>query len=141
MILPVKRLTKTAVLPTRATDGSAGYDLYADEAVTIPPCHAQCLVSTGIAVAIPAGYCGQIWPRSGMDVNSRITRGAGLIDRDYRGELKVLLINRSATAYEIRRGDRIAQLVITAIATPDVVEFDELDDTARNAGGFGSTGQ
>lgn len=84
---------------------------------------------------------GRFGARSGMDVNSRITRGAGLIDRDYRGELKVLLINRSATAYEIRRGDRIAQLVITAIATPDVVEFDELDDTERNAGGFGSTGQ
>jgi dUTP pyrophosphatase len=140
MKLHIKRLTETAKLPTRATDGSAGYDLYADEFVTLPSHHGQRLVSTGIAVAIPAGCCGQIWPRSGMDVKAQVTRGAGLIDWDYRGEVKVLLINRGAQHHGVRRGDRIGQLVILPILTPEVVEVDCLDGTARGDGGFGSSG-
>lgn len=139
--LRINRLTDTAQLPTRATDGSAGYDLYADEHVTIPPHEGQALVSTGVAVAIPDNCCGQIWPRSGLDVKYRVTRGAGLIDSDYRGEIKVLLINRSAFAHGVQPGDRIGQLVIVPILTPEIIEVDDLDDTGRGAGGFGSTGR
>ena len=139
-MLKVKRLTDTAKLPTRATKGSAGYDLYADEDAVVPPNHGSVLISTGIAVEIDPGKCGQVWPRSGMDTKKHVTRGAGLIDSDYRGEIKVLLINRSSQNFSVLRGHRVAQLVLTVAFDDDVVEVDCLDETDRNAGGFGSSG-
>ena len=140
-MLYVQRLTATAKLPTLATDWSAGYDLYADENVTVPPHHGSILVKTGIAISIDPGKCGQIWPRSGMDVKSGVTRGAGLIDSDYRGEINVLLINRTAHAYPIQRGDRIAQMVLTTAFRDTVFEVDQLPPTSRGTSGFGSTGR
>lgn len=139
MIL-IKKLTDTAMLPTRATKGSAGFDLYADEDTVIPPNHGSALVRTGIAVEIDLGKCGQIWPRSGMDTKNHVTRGAGLIDSDYRGEVKVLLINRGSQPFPVRRGHRIAQMIVTVAFDDEVVEVDALNKTERDTGGFGSSG-
>lgn len=139
-MLHVKRLTETAKLPTLGSSGAAGFDLYADEDITIPPHNTTVTVKTGIAVAIDAGKCGQIWPRSGMAAKKEVSRDAGLIDPDYRGEIGVVLVNRSAFAYPVHRGDRIAQLVLTAAFTDSVVEVDDLNQTERGDGGFGSTG-
>jgi deoxyuridine 5'-triphosphate nucleotidohydrolase len=137
--LKVELLTETAKPPVRATDGAAGFDLFADEDAIVPA-KGQRLVSTGIAVGIAPGKCGQVWPRSGMDSKSEVTRGAGLIDADYRGPLKVLLINRSDVDYPILRKDRIAQLLITTAFAETVEIVEKLDETARGSGGFGSTG-
>ena len=127
-------------LPLRQTEGSAGYDLPAAINCEIAPGQ-QKLIPTGWRVAIPAGYAGQIWPRSGWAAKREIDRKAGLIDWDYRGELQVLLRNESEEIRTIRRGDKIAQLVIVPVATPDVEELiDFTDQTDRGSGGFGSTG-
>lgn len=137
--MKVKRFTKTAKLPTRATFGSAGYDLYADEKITVYKNNGQATVKTGIAIELPEGYCGQIWPRSGMSARG-ITRDAGLIDPDYVGEIKVVIVNRTNDDYEINQGDRIAQLVLVKPGFFNVIEVDELADTDRGEGGFGSSG-
>jgi len=139
MTLPVKCLTETAILPTRAHSGDAGLDLYADESVIV--C-ASCrsLVSTGIAIAIPYGYVGLIWPRSGLAAKHGISVDAGVIDSGYRGPIKVLLTNASTVQhYEINRGDKIAQLLIQPVALLTPVEVDCLNETERDADGFGSS--
>lgn len=139
-MLPVKRLTPTAILPTRAHPGDAGLDLYADESVIV--C-ATCrlLVSTGISVAIPPGYVGLVWPRSGLAVKHWISVDAGVIDAGYRGVVKVLLTNSSrSNHYEINHGDKIAQLLIQPVSLLNPTEVDTLSATKREASGFGSTG-
>ena len=98
------------------------------------------LVHTDLAVAIPHGYYGRVAPRSGLALKKHIDVGAGVIDSDYRGPLGVVLFNHGEADFEVQPGDRIAQLIITAIATPEVVAVENLDDTERGAGGFGSTG-
>ena len=133
----VKRLTETARLPTRGTPGSAGLDLYADEAVRIEPGQRR-LISTGISVAIPPHFVGLIWPRSGLACKG-ITTDAGVIDADYRGEVKVLLVNLNDSPWDISPGMRIGQLLIQPVF-PHITEVDELPDTERGASGFGSTG-
>ena len=133
----VKRLTETARLPTRDTPGSAGLDLYADEAVRIEPGQRR-LISTGISVAIPPHFVGLVWPRSGLACKG-ITTDAGVIDADYRGEVKVLLVNFSNNPLDISPGMRIGQLLIQPVF-PHITEVDELPDTERGASGFGSTG-
>lgn len=138
--MQIKLLSKKSKVPTYATDDSAAFDLYAAEDAVVPA-HGQVLVDTGIAVAIPRGKCGQIWPRSGMDVGAQVTRGAGLIDADYRGPVKVLLINRSFLEYPVSAGDRIAQMVITTAFRESFDVVDELPATERGAGGFGHTGR
>jgi len=138
--LKFKRLHPDAILPTRATDGSAALDLYyCGTDMNLFPTQ-RCLLSTGWAVAIPKDRAGFIWPRSGMGVKSGIDRMAGLIDSDYRGEIMVLLINHSTVPLWIEHGQRIAQLVIGPIETPTPVEVEDLDDTERGEGGFGSSG-
>lgn len=136
--LIVKRLTDTAQLPTRATDGSAGLDLYADQSLMIHP-HGRALISTGIKIAIPDGMVGLIWPRSGIAVKHGEDTGAGVIDADYRGEVKVLLFNHDSLSYLVVAGDRIAQLLIQPIVKVDVVEG-EIDATERGEHGFGHSG-
>lgn len=130
-------------LPRYMTDGSAGLDLCADlsESLTIEPL-GRALVPTGLALAIPPGYEGQVRPRSGLALKHGLTipNAPGTIDSDYRGELQVLLLNLGAAACTIRRGDRIAQLVICPVARAELVETTELSSTPRGAGGFGSTG-
>jgi dUTP pyrophosphatase len=128
-------------LPAYATDGAAGMDVLAAEDVTLPP-GARHAVATGFAVAIPPGFEIQVRPRSGLALKHGISvpNTPGTIDSDYRGELKVIVINHGAEAFAIARGDRIAQLVLAPVTQARWEEVAELEDTARGAGGFGSTG-
>ncbi|HEY5517823.1 MAG TPA: dUTP diphosphatase [Coriobacteriia bacterium] len=142
MRLPVTRLDTGLPLPSYAHDGDAGLDLYAAADVTLASFE-RALVPTGIAVAIPEGHAGFVLPRSGLAARSGLSlvNSPGLIDSHYRGEIKVIAINLDvSTPIEIRRGDRIAQLVIQPVARADVREVDTLDPTVRGEGGFGSTG-
>jgi len=128
-------------LPAYATDGAAGMDVVSAEDVTIAP-GARHAVATGLAVAIPHGFEIQVRPRSGLALKHGITvpNTPGTIDSDYRGELKVILINHGAEPFAILRGDRVAQLVVAPVTRAAWVEAAELSETARGAGGFGSTG-
>ena len=143
--IKVKKLSEGAVLPKRATLGSAGYDLCAciDAPVRIMPNEIK-KINTGIAIEIPENnIVGLVYARSGISSKFGIApvNCVGVIDSDYRGELIVPLINHSEKEYIINPLDRIAQLVFTPVFTPDVIEADELSDTARGCGGFGSTGK
>ena len=128
-------------LPAYATAGAAGMDVLSAEDVTLA-LGARHAVATGLAVAIPAGFEIQVRPRSGLALKHGITvpNTPGTIDSDYRGELKVILINLGSEAFQIRRGDRVAQLVLAPVTRAAWLTVDELDETARGAGGFGSTG-
>ncbi len=128
-------------LPAYASTGAAGMDIVSAEDVTIAPA-ARHAVATGFAVAIPAGFEIQVRPRSGLALKHGITvpNTPGTIDSDYRGEVKVILINHGPAPFAIRRGDRIAQLVLAPVTQASWLEVSELDETARGAGGFGSTG-
>jgi deoxyuridine 5'-triphosphate nucleotidohydrolase len=139
LALKVKKLSPDAILPVRGTSRAAGYDLFATKSVIIAP-HEKAPVPTDLAVQIPSGYYGRIAPRSGLAVKHFIDVGAGVIDEDYRGPVIVLLFNFSSDAFQVNKGDRIAQLLLEKIATPVVVEVGELDQTERGDGGFGSTG-
>jgi dUTP pyrophosphatase len=128
-------------LPQYATDGAAGMDVLSAEDVTLAP-GARHAVATGLAVAIPHGFEIQVRPRSGLALKFGITvpNTPGTIDSDYRGELKVILINHGQDPFEIRRGDRVAQLVLAPVIRASWLKVDELDETLRGEGGFGSTG-
>jgi dUTP pyrophosphatase len=139
-----KRLHPDAKLPERMTPGSAGLDLFAYPAPHITVRFGEIVrIKTGIAAAIPAGYEGQVRPRSGLASKHGITvlNSPGTIDSDYRGEILVILINHGTQPVTINHGDRIAQLVICPVATPEIVEVDELPGSERGTGGFGSTGR
>lgn len=141
--IPVKKLDADLPLPAYAKPGDAGVDLRAAEDVTLRAGGHRALVPTGLAVAIPRGFAGFVQPRSGLALRHGVTclNTPGLIDADYRGELKVLLVNTDpAEDFTIARGDRIAQLVIQAVEHVGFIEVDELTDTARGEGGFGHTG-
>lgn len=138
--MQVQLLTPTAQAPARQSDQAAGYDLYLDEDLTLFPSERK-LVSTGIAVAIPYGYYGRIAPRSSLAVKKYIDIGAGVVDSDYRGEVKVLLIYSGRERLSLERGDRIAQLILEKITLPEIEVIPCLDSTERGAGGFGSTGK
>ena len=138
--MEVKLLNEVAKLPRRASAGAAGYDLTSTESVTIYP-GMRGLVSTGVSVKLPLGVYGRIAPRSGLAVKNGIQVGAGVIDADYRGEIKVLLFNHSGEEpFEVAPGDRIAQLICERCELPEVIQVDELDETERGDGKFGSTG-
>ena len=145
MKLRICRLTDTATLPTRGSIDAAGYDLYADETVEIDS-GTTTVVPTGLVVEIPSGYFGAVYARSGLATKQglRPANCTGVIDSDYRGELKVALYNDSAVRRLVCRGDRIAQLVIQPYASVDeweeVSEVSSLSETERGVGGFGSTG-
>ncbi|RQW43534.1 MULTISPECIES: dUTP diphosphatase [unclassified Novosphingobium] len=128
-------------LPAYATAGAAGMDVVSAEDVTLAP-GARHAVATGLAVAIPQGFEIQVRPRSGLALKHGVTvpNTPGTIDSDYRGELKVIMINLGAEPFAIRRGDRVAQLVLAPVTQASWLEVDELDETARGEGGFGSTG-
>jgi len=141
--LAFQRLTDAARTPTRAHDGDAGFDLYAAEAARLAPGE-RASVGPGIAVATPGGHAGLVLPRSGLAARHGIAlvNAPGLIDAGYRGEVRVLLLNTDReAAFEVEPGDRIAQLVITPFASPELVEVDALEETARGAAGFGSSGR
>ncbi len=145
MRIAFTKLDPGAQLPAQQHPHDAGYDLYANEGVTLAPAGGRALVTTGLAVAIPEGWAGLVLPRSGLALRHGVTclNTPGLIDSLYRGELKVLLVNTDPSApYAVTRGDRIAQLVITTVESE--VEWHEvgaLDETARDTYGFGSTGR
>ena len=139
----VRIISKSGVLPAYETEGSAGMDLraYLDAPVTLAPME-RALIPTGIFLAVPRGYEAQVRARSGLAVKHGIglANGIGTIDSDYRGEVKVALINWGSEPFTIENGDRIAQLVIAAYERVDWEETDTLDETERGAGGFGHTG-
>lgn len=142
--LPVLRLDPDLPLPAYAREGDAGVDLVAREDVTLPPAGGRALVPTGIAIALPEGYAGFVQPRSGLAARHGVTclNTPGLIDSGYRGELKVCLINHDPTEpFEVRRGERIAQLVVQAVETVTFVAVDVLDESERGDKGFGSSGR
>jgi len=140
----IKKLRPDAIVPKYQTAGAAGLDLCAaiDAPITIQP-HARAAISTGLAMAIPEGFEGQVRPRSGLAMKHGITctNAPGTIDFDYRGPVTVLLINHGSEPFTIEPGHRIAQLVIAPVVQAELVETEELSDTARGAGGFGSTGR
>ena len=134
----VKLNYEDAQAPTRGSDEAAGYDLYSYENQTITPNKIK-LIDTGISIRVPEGTYGRIAPRSSVSKKG-ILINAGVIDRDYRGPVKVMVHNLSNNDYVINKNDRIAQLILEQIKTPPVELVEELDDTERGEGGFGSTG-
>ncbi|KAI3782379.1 hypothetical protein L2E82_12424 [Cichorium intybus] len=139
LLFRVKKLSEKAVLPARGSSLAAGYDL-SSATETKVPARGKALVPTDLSIAVPEGTYARIAPRSGLAWKHSIDVGAGVIDADYRGPVGVILFNHSDTDFEVKTGDRIAQLIIEKIITPEVMEVDDLDSTVRGAGGFGSTG-
>jgi dUTP pyrophosphatase len=141
LTLPVVLLDHAPGLPERASVGAAGLDLRAAEAVTLAP-GARALVPTGLVLAIPEGWEGQVRPRSGLALKHGVTvlNAPGTIDADYRGEVKVLLVNLGEASVALARGDRVAQLVLSPVASVTCVAVTAVEATARGAGGFGSSG-
>ncbi len=145
MELKIQRLRDNAVIPARATEGSAGMDLHAciEQPVTIQP-QQRVIIPTGIAVALPSNeFAVFLFARSGLGIKHGIalSNGVGVIDSDYRGEICVGLLNSSDIPYTVNPNDRIAQMVIMPVCVPAVNLVDTLDETKRSAGGFGSTGK
>jgi dUTP pyrophosphatase len=139
MALLVKKLVDNAVVPTRATEGAAGYDLTSVEKIVVPSL-GRAAVPLGVSIQVPHGTYGRIAPRSGLAFKYGIDVLAGVIDEDYRGEVKVILYNTSERDYIVNPGDRVAQLIIEKIETPDVATVLEFEESVRGSGGFGSTG-
>jgi len=142
MNIKIKKLSSDAVIPAYQSKGAAGFDLHAIEDLILKPGH-RALVGTGLAIALDAGYELQIRPRSGLALKHGITclNAPGTVDSDYRGEVKVLLINHGNEDFEIKKGERIAQGVVNQIIQAKLFEVDELDSTQRGENGFGSTGR
>jgi dUTP pyrophosphatase len=138
-MLAFKRLDRRAELPTRGSAFAAGLDIYLMEALTIEPGQRR-LGRTGLAVAIPHGYYGRLAPRSGLASKNGLDTLAGVIDADYRGEIGCLLYNAGHETIHLPVGSKICQLIIEKIITPEAVWAEELSDTDRGSGGFGSTG-
>lgn len=139
MKLQVKLLHPEAKVPTYAHTGDAGMDLYAIELVALKP-GSRTQVRTGIAVAIPEGHVGLVWDKSGISHKGGVKTLGGVVDAGYRGEVLVGLINLGDTAYVVEKGGKIAQMLVQHIEHPEVIVVEELDDTSRGTGGFGSTG-
>lgn len=142
MDVRIKRLDRGLPLPAYAHDGDAGLDLYAAEDCTLGPLE-RALLPTGVAVAIPEGYAGFVQPRSGLALRRGLTfvNSPGLIDSHYRGEIKLIAINTDPVEpLAITRGEKIAQLVVQRVERVRLLEADDLDETVRGEGGFGSTG-
>ena len=143
MQVAIKKLSEKAVLPSYGSEFAAGADMYAclENEITVNP-HETALIPTGIAIELPVGYAGLIYARSGLATKKGLAPAnkVGVIDCDYRGEVKVALHNHSNTPQTVAAGERVAQLIITPYLTAKFVEKDELSETERGAGGFGSTG-
>jgi dUTP pyrophosphatase len=142
MILKIKKLNKDALIPSYKSEEASGFDLHSIEDIVIKPGERK-LISTGLAFEIEKGYEIQIRPRSGLAYKHGITvlNSPGTIDSDYRGEIKVLLINLGDKDFEIKKGDRIAQAVVAPVIQVEFLEVENLRETKRGSGGFGSTGK
>jgi len=139
--IQIMKLDPDALLPSKAHPTDAGYDLFAAEAVTVQPGESA-LVGTGIAMALPAATEAQVRPRSGIALKHQVTvlNAPGTIDADYRGEVKVILINHGRSPFQIEKGMKIAQMVIAPVLPTSLAEVPELNETVRGEGGFGSSG-
>ncbi len=143
MRIRILRLDRELPEPARGHPGDAGYDLHARHPARLTPNGGRALIRTGIAIAIPSGYAGFVQPRSGLALRNGVTclNSPGLIDSGFRDEISVLLVNTDPrVTFDVRRGDRIAQLVIQRVQDVEWAEVESLDETARNTGGWGSTG-
>ncbi|XP_046510687.1 deoxyuridine 5'-triphosphate nucleotidohydrolase, mitochondrial isoform X2 [Equus quagga] len=140
MRLRFTRLSEHATAPTKGSARAAGYDLYSAYDYTVPPME-KALVKTDIQIALPSGCYGRVAPRSGLAAKHFIDVGAGVIDEDYRGNVGVVLFNFGKEKFEVKKGDRIAQLICERIFYPEIEEVQVLDVTERGSGGFGSTGK
>ncbi|CAK9297351.1 unnamed protein product [Gordionus sp. m RMFG-2023] len=138
-ILKVAKLTENAKIPTKGTPDSAGYDLYSAYEYNVPP-RGKCIVKTDIQISLPDNCYGRVAPRSGLAAKHGIDVGAGVIDKDYRGNISVILFNHSDQPMNVEKGSRIAQLICEKISYPTIEEVERLDITERNDKGFGSTG-
>lgn len=147
----VKLLHEDAIVPTRGSAGAAGFDLYSVHTVTIPPGDAR-IIDTGVAIELDAieldaidlntneGFYARVAPRSGLAVRYGLDVLAGVVDSDYRDSIKVVIVNHGKGAYQVNKGDRIAQLIFEKIMIPEMQKVEELSQTVRGTGGFGSTG-
>ncbi|XP_072551552.1 deoxyuridine 5'-triphosphate nucleotidohydrolase, mitochondrial [Salminus brasiliensis] len=140
VLLKFAKLSENATTPTRGSRKAAGYDLYSAYDYSIGPM-GKAIVKTDIQIAVPHGCYGRVAPRSGLAAKHFIDVGAGVVDEDYRGNVGVVLFNFSKETFEVKKGDRVAQLVCERICYPDLVELETLDETERGSGGFGSTGR
>jgi dUTP pyrophosphatase len=140
IVMKYTKVVPEAYPPTKGSVKAAGYDLKSAYDCTVPA-RGKALVDTGIKVQLPEGCYGRIAPRSGLAVKNFIDVGAGVVDEDYRGVIKVVLFNHSDSAFEVKSGDRIAQFICEQIYYPDLEEVKELTETERGEGGFGSTGK
>jgi dUTP pyrophosphatase len=138
MILKVKKLNPDAKTPKYAHKGDAGMDLFSCEDTVLQPGERK-MVPTGISLGFPEGYVALIWDKSGIAASGIKTMG-GVIEHTYRGEYKVIMLNTSSEAYEIKKGQKIAQLLIQPVVSADIQEVSELSETSRGEGAFGSTG-
>lgn len=144
MEIKIKRLNKRAKIPTFGTEFSAGADLYCAEEHEISICSGQkCSIGTGISMEIPEGYVGLVFARSGLACKNglRLCNSVGVIDADYRGEIKVVLHNDSEYVREIKPGERVAQMIVMPYPKVSFIEVEELSDTVRGESGFGGTGR
>ncbi|XP_053573435.1 deoxyuridine 5'-triphosphate nucleotidohydrolase, mitochondrial [Bombina bombina] len=139
-VLRFAKLSENAITPSRGSAKAAGYDLYSAYDYIIPA-QGKALVKTDIQIAVPSGCYGRVAPRSGLAAKHFIDVGAGVVDEDYRGNVGVILFNFGKEEFEVKKGDRVAQLICERILCPELKEFKVLEDTERGSGGFGSTGQ
>ena len=140
LILKIKKLDPDAIIPQYAHTDDAGMDFYAIETIALKPGE-RIGVSTGLAIEIPEGYVGLVWDKSGISINDGIKTLGGVIDAGYRGEIKIGIINLSSTDYVLKKGHKIAQILIQKVEQPDIIEVRELSDSERGKNGFGSTGK
>jgi dUTP pyrophosphatase len=136
--LKVMKLSDSATLPVRASDRAAGYDLFAAHSMVVPA-RGRALVKTDIAITLPQGTYGRVAPRSGLALKKSLDVAAGVIDEDYTGNVGVILVNQSDDDFTVEQGMSVAQLICERILTPTIQEVEEVDETERGAGGFGST--
>lgn len=136
----IQKINPSAKIPSYAYEGDAGMDLFSCEDNQIKPGE-KGIISTGLKIAVPEGHAGFVWDKSGVATKNHIKTMAGVLDSNYRGELKVVLTNLGSETYTIEKGQKIAQLVIKPVVSPEIIEVDEMDDdTARGEKGFGSSG-
>ncbi len=140
MMIKIKKLNPEAKIPRYAHPGDAGMDFFALEEVRLEPGE-RTKVKTGVAMEIPESFVGLIWDKSGLSTSHGLKTLAGVVDAGYRGEVQIGMINLSAEAYEIKKHDKVAQMLIQSIEFPELEEVEELSNTSRGAGGFGSTGK
>lgn len=138
-VLKFIKIKKNAKFPSKGSPGAAGIDLVSVENIEIEA-KGKALVGIGIKIQLPEGTYGRIAPRSGLAINNFIDVGAGVIDGDFRDEIKVVLFNHGSESFKIREGDKIAQLICEKICIPEIIEVSELNETVRGARGFGSSG-